>query len=400
MAANVKSVTALPDGNVIITYTDLSTKKESALNATDEIKIAKLAGSYVQGAQTAPTAAFGTNTTNGGATNVTGNPVVDATNLTAYYQQALSSKADGYAKIRKAMLDAGIISKGTKGLSSVATAWGTVLQGAQAGGQDPFSYLSDIKKQGAGIDTGTTGSSTPQDYTQVSVWDPTKAKDLIYNITKSELHREPTQAELADYTTKLQAAQKSGASTTSYKKDKSGKLVATTSGGLDEQQFVTDLVRGNADYAKVQGSLKDAAVQQVNSFANANGLKLSPSQLTDFASRIKNGEDAGTIAGTIRSLAGIGQPENVKKLLDAGTDLASIYQPYKNMMAQTLEINPNTITLDDPTLRGAIMPDKEMSLYDYQKSLRKDPRWQYTNQARSETSDAITTVLKDFGFMG
>jgi hypothetical protein len=69
-------------------------------------------------------------------------------------------------------------------------------------------------------------------------------------------------------------------------------------------------------------------------------------------------------------------------------------------MATVLEINPNTISLNDPTLRGAIGPDKEMSIYDFQRSLRKDPRWQYTNNAREEVSDVALKVLRDFGFQG
>ena len=53
----VKSVTQLSDGNVIVTYTDLSTKKMSALKATEEIKQAKLANAYVKGDQTPGTGA-------------------------------------------------------------------------------------------------------------------------------------------------------------------------------------------------------------------------------------------------------------------------------------------------------------------------------------------------------
>jgi hypothetical protein len=69
-------------------------------------------------------------------------------------------------------------------------------------------------------------------------------------------------------------------------------------------------------------------------------------------------------------------------------------------MASVLEINPETINLNDSVLRSAIGPDKEMSLYDYQKMLRKDPRWQYTNNARETVSSGLTQVLRDFGFQG
>jgi hypothetical protein len=48
----------------------------------------------------------------------------------------------------------------------------------------------------------------------------------------------------------------------------------------------------------------------------------------------------------------------------------------------------------------AIGPDKEMSLFEYKKALRKDPRWQYTDNARETVSSGLTQVLRDFGFQG
>jgi hypothetical protein len=69
-------------------------------------------------------------------------------------------------------------------------------------------------------------------------------------------------------------------------------------------------------------------------------------------------------------------------------------------MAAVLEVAPDSINLNDGTLRSAIGPEKEMSLYDFQRVLRKDPRWQYTDNARAEASDSVLKVLKDFGFQG
>jgi hypothetical protein len=91
---------------------------------------------------------------------------------------------------------------------------------------------------------------------------------------------------------------------------------------------------------------------------------------------------------------------NIKKMLADGTDLETIYAPYKQTMASILEINPESISVNDPTLRMAIGPDKEMPLYEYQKALKKDARWQYTNNAREDVSNSVQKVLRDFGFMG
>ena len=53
-----------------------------------------------------------------------------------------------------------------------------------------------------------------------------------------------------------------------------------------------------------------------------------------------------------------------------------------------------------PTLRGAISDKGETNLYDFQRMLRKDSRWQYTQNARQEASDITLNVLRDFGFQG
>ena len=86
--------------------------------------------------------------------------------------------------------------------------------------------------------------------------------------------------------------------------------------------------------------------------------------------------------------------------MDQGVDLETIYNPYKRQMAALLEVDDGAISLDDPLLRSAIGPDKEMSLFEFQRNIRRDPRWQFTNNAREEVSDIALTVLRDFGFQG
>ena len=93
-------------------------------------------------------------------------------------------------------------------------------------------------------------------------------------------------------------------------------------------------------------------------------------------------------------------PDNVKKLLAEGTDLDTVYAPYKTQMAAILEVNPQTISFTDPALRSAIGPNGEMPIYDFQRALRKDARWQYTNNAREDVFQSVGKVLQDFGFQG
>jgi hypothetical protein len=41
-----------------------------------------------------------------------------------------------------------------------------------------------------------------------------------------------------------------------------------------------------------------------------------------------------------------------------------------------------------------------MTIFDFEKQLRRDARWQYTDQAKEEVSSAALRVLRDFGFQG
>lgn len=118
-------------------------------------------------------------------------------------------------------------------------------------------------------------------------------------------------------------------------------------------------------------------------------------------SKIATGDlDVNAIAQNARLLAAAGQPQYVRDLLGQGYDLSAIYAPYRTAMAGILELNPDQIDLNDPTLRMGITDKGDMNLYDYRKMLKQDNRWQYTANASQEVSDAALRVLRDFGMMG
>ena len=175
--------------------------------------------------------------------------------------------------------------------------------------------------------------------------------------------------------------------------------------GLDrERNSLNSFIESKFKFGK--NAVKGKAGEQLTDLqktASANGLDLQKafgSQLPLWFESINKGESIETYKKMIRNVAKIGMPENIGKLLDNGVDLDTIYSPYKNVMASVLEINPESITMNDPTLRGAISNDKELPIYEFQRQLRKDTRWQYTNQAKEETSDIALKVLRDFGFQG
>jgi len=153
--------------------------------------------------------------------------------------------------------------------------------------------------------------------------------------------------------------------------------------------------------------------QTLQAIAKANGFSVKdilPGISTsttggDLEKAVLQGLAAGTIdinrvAQDARVLASQGQPEYVRNLLNQGYDLENVYSPYKNQMAAVLEVNPDQIDLNDPTLRSAITDKGDMNLFDFKRQLRQDDRWQYTQSARDEVSSGALKVLQDFGFMG
>jgi hypothetical protein len=261
--------------------------------------------------------------------------------------------------------------------------------------------LNWFKNEAAG-QAESSGTKSYDPYAQMTIFDPTKAKSFVNDVVKSVLKRDATPEEIVEYSTKLKKAQEKAksASVTKYKVI-NGIRTAVTTGGLDEEQFLTDIIVKKPEYKQLKENKVLETKAILEKTAKANGLSLNIfGDVDNWVQRINQGESLDTFKQLIRNVAKRGLPENVGKLIDEGVDLETVYAPYRNTMATVLEVNPNTISLDDATLRGAIGPDKEMSIYEFQRALRKDPRWQYTNNAREEVSDVALKVLKDFGFQG
>ncbi len=245
-------------------------------------------------------------------------------------------------------------------------------------------FLAIGTKEGTYKQAGGAGTPT------IDISDPTEAATYVRSAFKSVLQRDPTAAEITKYSKALQAAEKR-----SPKKTVNG----VTTGGLGSPvEFLTQELQKLPEFVQKKADKATITTQSILGTAKANGVTLNQTQLDAFTKRIQDGTDAKIIDNEIRSIAGLGMPEKVQKLLSQGIDLDTVYSPYKNLMASILEVNPDSIDLRDPTLRSAIGPDKETSIYDFEKTLRKDYRWQYTDNAKRDVSNVALKVLRDFGF--
>lgn len=254
-----------------------------------------------------------------------------------------------------------------------------------------------------------SGSGAPKPYGTIS--NALDAQTIIDRVFSGVLNRESTQAERTALTKILNEAERKN-----LKLTKDG----ITTGGFNPDQFIENVIKTgtytdpktkkpatkgfatklNEEFKTKKKDVNSLTSQDLMETARNNGLTLSQSQIDTYTKAIENGTKLDVIKNQIRATASLGLPDNVKKLMAEGTDLQTIYAPYKNVMYQVLEINPESIGLNDSTLRSAIGANGEIPIYDFQRQLRKDARWQYTNNAREEVSDVALKVLKDFGFQG
>jgi len=286
------------------------------------------------------------------------------------------------------------------------------------------SYITEMQRQRSIIGAGGTGGAEDIYTPQVDIASATEASAAINNEIFQAFGRNATPQEISTFTTILNKIER--ANPVKRSGSKGGKY--EYSGGVSREEILRQLIQSpeDIDFASINIDKKTAQdmVKNVNKIglskefaqrkddktisdiqilqdtARNNGLTLLPSQIESYKLRLQNGEKVETIQSNIRAIAANAMPENVKKLLDAGSDLTEVYQPYRQSMATILEIPMDKIDLSDPTLTDAITDKGNMTLFDFKRSLRKDPRWQYTENARETVSSGLTQVLKDFGFMG
>lgn len=85
--------------------------------------------------------------------------------------------------------------------------------------------------------------------------------------------------------------------------------------------------------------------------------------------------------------------------IDKGYTVKQLLSPYIQTRANVLEEDPDMV--DIKSLQGiAKDPKNLMNLYDYEVSLRQDPKWRFTKNAQDSMSNVANSIAKMFGLVG
>lgn len=138
--------------------------------------------------------------------------------------------------------------------------------------------------------------------------------------------------------------------------------------------------------------------------ANNNGVQISNNWLLTMARHIADQsttlEDA---QGYIRQQAEKMFP-NYAKEIAAGQNMSDLAAPYASDYEKILEVGPGQTNLFDPNMVKALQykdptgQNTTMPLWQFDQTLRNDPRWLKTQNAQDTTMGVGRQILQDFGF--
>lgn len=110
------------------------------------------------------------------------------------------------------------------------------------------------------------------------------------------------------------------------------------------------------------------------------------------------------IEDEVRKLAASAFPGYADQI-NAGISVDSLASAYKGAIASTLEIDPDSVTFEDPRLRAALQyvgPDGKPAvkpLWQFERELRMTPEWELTNNARNTVDNLTYKALSDMGLI-
>lgn len=150
----------------------------------------------------------------------------------------------------------------------------------------------------------------------------------------------------------------------------------------------------------------DAQTQYADAlnYAYTQGVTMSDSWYQTQIRKVEQGLlTADDLKAAIKNQA-IAQFPGFSQQIQGGQTVQDLASPYIQQMANILEVNGNALSAFDPTIKKALTYKDPTSgqttgqpLWQFENTLRQDPRWLQTNNARDSMMTAAHGILQEFG---
>ena len=162
--------------------------------------------------------------------------------------------------------------------------------------------------------------------------------------------------------------------------------------------LLEEAIAGEQDLMGAAGN----AENELLSWASSNGLQLSRQTIAKYVSNVvTNRQSLDDVKADLRRTYLAGMYPGWADKINEGFDPSEIFEPYRNAASNLLELSE--IGLDDPIMKrasqaiGADGKPVQLPLYQFEQEVRKDPRWQKTNNAVESYNRLADQVLGMFG---
>jgi len=165
----------------------------------------------------------------------------------------------------------------------------------------------------------------------------------------------------------------------------------------DREELALDFVSKYIDTKGIEnaGGAIGANLRDIRRIAADYNVSLSDAEVRQYAlNGLRDKTSIETVRTKIQNTAKA-MYQNLSQFIDQGLTVKDIASQYINRMANVLEINPETIKLDNRYVQNALTTLPNFT--DFNKMLRNSPQWEYTNNAREEAAGYANKILQDFG---
>lgn len=147
---------------------------------------------------------------------------------------------------------------------------------------------------------------------------------------------------------------------------------------------------------------------QIKKLAGDYGTNASDGQLADWVNGMLTGRyTQDNVTSTLKDMAK-SKYQGMGDLLDKGFTVRQAALPYIDSYSRLLEKPADTVDLNDNLIQQALQgrpgapnqPPQMQTVYEFERSLRRDSRWLGTKNARDATVNAAQSIAKDWGLVG
>lgn len=176
--------------------------------------------------------------------------------------------------------------------------------------------------------------------------------------------------------------------------------------GLNDSQVIDKVLQAKQGGFSGGGST-GAALNQLDMFAYANGVSVSKNDKDLWAMQIIGGDKMPTDYEALLREKAAQKYTVFADQIRGGANLSDLTASYRAKMADLLEIDPDSVEWDDPLFRDGkaftATDDKGQPavkpLWEFEKEIKSDSRWQYTRNAHETYTNAGASLLKRFGMV-